>query len=225
MTCYGVSTKEVIRNCLYYYSDYTFNDQSTTPFWIHTVDYANYGDTYHHSDYIIGTRINANTLGAQAWTVTGEKIRFGATIGVRELKAMLAVGESFNYGFRAQINGESVPVMTGANNDSIAFYGSSGATSTARNDVIWTDAMESAADAAALVTLLREAGFKVYANDDTTITFVLIIDGVSEAQDMNFAFRPFLSVNGTEEYLHGTQMYNSVTNILAGVGSTITTGQ
>lgn len=157
------------------------------------------------------------TLGAGARMTTWDKIRFGARIGVDELKQAMASGGSFTYGTcitpKANLAGDTLIDGT-AVTKSYVYYGS------AAGDTIGLNWQSEYNDYTTeqLVAVMRAAGFRVYAYDADTISFVLIIQGMSstERQNADLVFRPFIEIDGVRTY--GMQKYNSISNIRYNAG-------
>ena len=147
------------------------------------------------------------TLGAAA-RKDRAMIRFGGTLDVDTLQATLNVGESFKFGYAMQYVYNGTTSAT-AHSDSLV------------NAIVWTQAMEDAADGAELTALLRDAGAKVFSYTATTITYSFILrcdTAAQQAYSYNFAFE--LNVNGTYISL-GRKLQNSISRILDDHGASV----
>lgn len=139
-------------------------------------------------------------------------IRFGASISFESLNA-LEVGDTLDYGFK--INGLSGNALTSAT------WAKRSAASTAANftGFTWTAEMDAATTPEQLATAIRASGMKVYAYDQNTITFAMILNNLPlGAQDSLWVFEPYATANETD-ISTGTIKYNSINRILADIAS------
>ncbi len=147
-------------------------------------------------------------LGAQAYT-DGSKFRFAFEIDRTALQAALTPGDTLQIGYnvRSKTNYEANGVLN----------------TVTLPAVTWTAAMDAAETGTALKELLYTAyygaGMRIYSADADSLTFALVITGMSNKQSTDIVFTGFFTTPKVS--MRGILKYNSVTGVLAGTASTV----
>lgn len=131
----------------------------------------------------------------------------------------LSEGDTIDYGFSLNIydSVNSVP-MAGS-------WATRSAASITPGGFTWTAAMDAATNTAELVAAIRAAGFKVFDYDEKSITFLLVINGLSEdgtgaaSCDNLWMFETYTTVNSITR--KGAIKYNSANGVLTNTPSGI----
>ena len=147
-------------------------------------------------------------LGAQAYT-DGSKFRFAFEIDRAALQAALEPGETLQIGYNVR---------------SKANYDNDGNLSTVLLPAVtWTAAMDAATTGTALKELLYTAyygaGMRIFSADADSLTFALVLTGMSDKQSTDIVFTGFFTTPKIS--MRGILKYNSVTGVLAGTASTV----
>jgi hypothetical protein len=175
--------------------------------------------------YVVKQQLPVINLGASART-DGSQIRFGGRLSLKDLQKYLNPGDTLVFGYYTRTR--SLYESKSAYSDGTYLKRticSDGTSTNSGTSIVWTQAMDTAADATAWLAALRVAGrndVKIFDVGGDFIDYCLIIADMTSRQMLDVVFMPFAEIipadsahiDGNEGI--GAMKYNNVDKLLNG---------